>query len=285
MREYYTSYIFSSHYDGPSFWAGLLPFVVMICIAISLEEFVHSLICFLNNRDKLAMMRLFVTILIILLFSAFCIGVISTFYSDVYLHKITPESSHEILKSLFFILYAGFFWFMVYILMVLWNKEQKHNIGSGGLRGLMCGILLLFILKYAGIRHYDNTLLVILISGIGFLWGALGRREFLLQKWVLFLYPTEQGVLISLISSTLIIWIFRTLYGINFENARAISYMGLWSSLISVTFTSLYISRLIRTEPFETSPYKKKRFFRIGILIFFFFWIGQIYSIMTVNVE
>ncbi|MBI4777613.1 hypothetical protein HY792_01615, partial [Candidatus Desantisbacteria bacterium] len=89
----------------------------------------------------------------------------------------------------------------------------------------------------------------------------------------------------SLIFSTLIIWIFRTLYGINFENARAISFLGLWLSTISVAVTSLYISRLIRTEPFETSPYKKKKFFRIGILIFFFFWVGQIYSMMTVNVE
>ncbi|OIP38815.1 hypothetical protein AUJ95_06285 [Candidatus Desantisbacteria bacterium CG2_30_40_21] len=285
MIESYASYIFNSYYDGPSFWAGLAPFAVGICLAISLEELVHSLICFLSNQDKLAMMRLFVSILILLLLSAFCVGVGLTFYSDVYLHQITPENSHKILKNLFLVLYVGAFWFVVYILMILWNKEQRHDIGSGGLRGLICGILLIFILKYLGMKHYDNTLLVILISGIGFLWGALGKREFLLQKWVLFLYPIEQGVLISLVFSIFVIWLFRTLYGINFENARAISCMGLWLSAISVAFTSLYISRLIRTEPFETSPYKKKRYFRIGILIFFFFWIGQMYSLMTVNVE
>lgn len=285
MTQYYPNYVFDVHYDGPSFLVGLLPLVVIICLAISIEEWVHNTISFLSNRDRLAMMRLIASIIMTALLGIFCIGIAVTFYYDVYLHKLTPQITRIILNTLFFLLYTSISILVIYILMVLWNKEQRHRIGAGGLRGLILGILLVLGCRFTGVQHYDNILLVILITGMGFLWGVLGRREFLLQKWVLLLYPVEQGVIISLFFSIFVIWIFKALYGINFENARAISFIGLWLSLISVALTSMYTSRLIRTEPFETSPYKKQRYFKIGILIFFFFWIGEVYSIMTVSIE
>ncbi|MEW6608257.1 MAG: hypothetical protein AB1414_12570 [bacterium] len=59
--------------------------------------------------------------------------------------------------------------------------------------------------------------------------------------------------------------------------------IGLILPIINVIFTSIYIDRLIRVEPFESSPYKKSRYLKLGLLIFLFFWIGELYSLLTIK--
>ncbi|MEW6618526.1 MAG: hypothetical protein AB1422_04145 [bacterium] len=282
MMNYYLSYIFGSHYDGPSYFIGLIPFVIVIGLIIFLEEFISCGINFIMTNNKIIRLRLILSSIIIALFTIFLVGTSVLFYHNVYLGK-KIIFLYFYLNGLFFLFYLGLLAIGTYIFLVLWKRRLDHSIGQGGLSGLIFGILLIVSLDFIGLEHYDKILVILLFAGLGFLWGLLGKKEVILQKWVLILFPVEQSVIISLIFSVFLIWLFRALYGIDFENEKLLSMIGLILPIISVIFTSIYIDRLIRVEPFESSPYKKSRYLKLGLLIFLFFWIGELYSLLTIK--
>jgi hypothetical protein len=282
MMSYYITYIFGAHYDGPSYFIGLIPFVVVIGLIIFIEEFISCGINYIMTKNEVIRLRLILSSIIISLFLIFLIGTGILFYHNVYLDRAV-FGLQFFLNVLFFLFYLGLFSSAAYILLVLWSRKLDHGIGQGGLNGLIFGIILVFFLDFIGLEHYDKILVILLFAGLGLLWGLLGKKDVILQKWVLILFPVEQSVIISLIFSVFLMWLFRSLYGIDFENERFLSLVGLILSIITVTFTSIYIARLIRTEPFESSPYKKGRYLRLGLLIFIFFGIGGLYSILTVK--
>lgn len=282
MMNYYITHIFGAHYDGPGYFIGLIPFVAVICLIIFIEEFTSCGINYIMLKDEIMRIRLILASIIASLFIIFLVGIGLLFYNNVYVgYEI--YGLQFFLNVLFFLFYLGLFSSSVYILLVLWSRRLDYSIGEGGLNGLIFGILLVFSLDFMGLKHYDKVLVILLFAGLGFLWGLMGRREVILQKWVLILFPVEQGVIISLIFSVFLIWLFRALYGIDFENERLLSILGLILSTITVTFTSIYLARLIRTEPFESSPYKKSRYLKLGLLIFLFFEIGGLYSLLTIE--
>lgn len=282
MMSYSITHIFGAHYDGPSYFIGLIPFVVLIVLIISLEEFVSCGINYLMTKNEIIRLRLILTSIIVAIIIIFIMGTGILFYQHVYLAKEIP-ALQIFLNMLFFLFYLGLVLCGVYILLVLWSRKLDHDIGQGGLAGLIFGIILVLFLDFIGLEHYDKILMVLLFVGLGFLWGLLGRREVILQKWVLILFPVEQSIIISLIFSVFLIWLFRALYGIDFENERFLSLVGIVLSVITVTFTTIYLTRLIRTEPFESSPYKKSQYLKIGLLIYLFFGIGGLYSILTLK--
>ncbi len=282
MMSYYITHIFGAHYDGPSYFVGLIPFIVVIGLTIFIEEFISCGINYIMTMNETIRIRLILSSIIISLFIIFLGGTGLLFYNNVYLGK-EVYGLQFFLNLLFFLFYLGLFSSVAYILLVLWSKKLDHGIGQGGLCGLFFGIILVFSLDFIGLKHYDKILAILLFAGLGLLWGLLGKKEVILQKWVLILFPIEQGVIISLTFSVFLIWLFRSLYGIDFENERFLSMVGLILSTITVTVTSIYIARLIRTEPFESSPYKKSRYLKLGLLIFLFFGIGGIYSILTIK--
>lgn len=282
MMSYYIPYIFGAHYDGPSYFIGLIPFVVVIGLIIFIEEFVSCGINYIMTKNEVIRLRLILSSIIVSLFLIFLIGGGVLFYHNVYLNRAVLGLEF-FLNLLFFLFYLGLFSSVVYILLVLWSRQLDHSIGQGGLNGIIFGIILVFCLDFVGLEHYDKILVILLFAGLGLLWGLLGKKDVILQKWVLILFPVEQGVIISLLFSVFLMWLFRCLYGIDFENERFLSLVGLILSIITVTFTSIYLARLIRTEPFESSPYKKNRYLKLGLLIFIFFGIGGLYSILTVK--
>jgi len=282
MMSYYITYIFGSHYDGPGYFIGLIPFVALIVLIIFLEEFTSCGINYIMTKNQIIRLRLILSSIILSIIIIFIIGTGILFYNNVYLGK-EVFGLQFFLNLLFFLFYLGLVLCGIYILVVLWSRKLDHGIGQGGIYGLIFGIILVFSLSFIGLEHYDKILIVLLFAGLGFLWGVLGKKEVILQKWVLILFPVEQSIIISLIFSVFIIWLFRALYGIDFENERCLSLVGLDLSIITVTFTIIYIARLIRTEPFESSPYKKSRYLKLGILIFLFFGIGGLYSILTIK--
>jgi len=282
MMNYYITYIFGLHYDGPSYFIGLIPFVAIIVLIVFIEEFISCGINYIMTKNEIMRLRLILATIIVSIIIIFIAGTGILFYNNVYLGK-EIYGLQFFLNVLFFLFYFGLVLCGVYILLVLWSRELDHSIGQGGLCGLIFGIILVFSLDFIGLEHYDKILIVLLFTGLGFLWGLLGKREVILQKWVLILFPVEQSIIISLIFSVFLIWFFRALYGVDFENERFLSGVGLALSIIIVTFTTIYIRRLIRTEPFESSPYKKSRYLKLGILIFLFFGIGGLYSILTIK--
>ncbi|MFH1562122.1 MAG: hypothetical protein ABIF11_01695 [Nitrospirota bacterium] len=282
MTNYYITQIFGAHYDGPSYFIGLIPFVVGIILVCFLEEFVACVINYLMTNDEVMRIRVILSSIIVALVIIFSTGCGLLFYHNVYLNKEIPGLQF-LLNVLFFLFYLGLFSSGVYILLVLWGKKLDYGIGQGGLCGLIFGISVVLSLDFIGLEHYDKILVIILFAGLGLLWGLIGRKEVILQKWVLLLFPVEQSVIISLIFSVFLIWFFRAIYGIDFENERFLSLVGLFLSAITVTFTSIYLVRVIQTEPFDSSPYKKNRYLKLGLLIFLFFWIGGLYSILTIK--
>ncbi|MEW6095665.1 MAG: hypothetical protein AB1567_03945 [bacterium] len=284
MMSYYITHIFGTHYDGPSYFIGLIPFVVVISLIIFIEEFISCGISYIMTRNEIIRLRFILASINASLFIIFLVGTGILFYNNVYLAKEVPELQF-FLNLLFFLFYLGLFSSGVYILLVLWTRTLDHSIGQGGLNGLIFGIILVFSLDFIGLEHYDKILVILLFAGLGLLWGLLGRREVILQKWVLILFPVEQSVIISLIFSVFLMWLFRALYGIDFENERFLSLLGLILSTIIVILTSIYLTRLIRTEPFENSPYRKGRYLKLGLLIFIFFGIGGLYSLLTIEMK
>lgn len=282
MMNYYITYLFGAHYDGPTYFIGLLPLVAIINLIIFLEEVTSCGISYIMTNNRIIRIRLILSSIIISLMGIFLVGTGTLFYHNVYLCKEIPYLPFY-LNILFFSFYLGLFLCGVYIFLVLWSRKLDHSIGQGGLKGLIFGAILIFLLDFIGLEHYDKLLIILLFAGLGLLWGLLGRKEVILQKWVLILFPVEQSIVISLIFSVFLMWLFRALYGIDFENERLLSMIGLMLSTITVTFTSIYLARLIRTEPFESSPYKKGRYLRLGLLIFIFFQIGGLYSLSTIK--
>lgn len=284
ILRYSLSYIYGTHYDGPSYLIGLIPIVLGLGIATFLAELIYSIILLIMTNDRLAQTRAVLSGLILFLFLVFGGGLVFLFYHQFYLGTIEASSASLWINILMGVLILALTLSLVYLIIVLWKKEQNHSLGQGGLKGFILGMLIVLILNFVGLKHYDQILLVILFIGLGFLWGELGRKEILLQKWVLLLFPVEQGVVISLIFSVFFIWLFRYLYGIDFENEKLLSLLGLSISFLFVILTTFYTSKLIKQESFETSPYKKRRYLRLGFLIFLFFWIGELYSILTIQV-
>jgi len=283
MTNYYITYIFGTHYDGPSYFIGLIPFVAVIGLIIFIEEFISCGIIYIMTMNEIIRLRLILSSIIVSLFIIFLGGTALLFYNNAYLDK-EIFGLQFLLNVLFSLFYLGVLSSGAYILLlVLWSRELDHSIGIGGLNGLIFGIMLIIFLEMIGLEHYDKILVILLFTGLGLLWGILGRREVILQKWVLILFPIEQSAIISLIFSVFLIWLFRALYGIDFENDRYLSFLGLILSIITVAFTSIYLVRLIRTEPFEHSPYRKNRYLKLGLLISIFFWIGELYSILTIK--
>lgn len=285
ILKYSLSYIYGVHFDGPSYLIGTIPFIVGLGIAIFMEELVYSIVLLMMSNDSLAKTRAILSGIILSLFLFFAGGLALLFYYQFYLGIIRPEIIPLLINISFGILIISLLLSLGYTIIVLFKKEQNHSLGGGGFKGFIIAILLFFFLKFFGLEHYDPLLIVILFTGLGFLCGTLGRREILLQKWNLLIFPVEQGLLISFIFNVFFIWLFRYLYGIDFKSERFLALLGLFISAISVILTTLYSSRLIRKESFETSPYKKRRYLRMGFLIFLFFWIGEIYSILTVQIE
>lgn len=284
MMNYHITYFFGTHYDGPSYFIGLVPFIVIISLVIFLEEFISCGINYIiMTRSEIIRLRFILSSIIISLYITFLVGTGVLFYNNVYLER-EIIGLRFFLNVLFFFFYLGMCLSAVYILLVLWNKRLDHSIGMAGLNGLIFGIMLVIFLDFIGLEHYDKILVILLFAGLGLLWGLIGRKEVILQKWVLILFPIEQSIIISLIFSVFLIWLFRALYGVDFENERFLSLIGLILSVISVALTSIYIARLIRTEPFESSPYRKIRYLKLGLLIFIFFVIGGLYSIFTIEV-